>query len=272
MIEHIERGDDIREKKMSSHTVTGSRLVPEVGQHDIVKERIPDRRVWRSPTLAADRNRLSSIELRRLCSVDQFEFTTTEELPYIRDIIGQPRGVRAIEFGIKIDSSGYNIFLLGPTGSGRATAVRRFLERHAKEGRTPHDWAYVYNFKAPHKPRALMLPPGTGETLRDAMEGLVADLRRQIPLVLNTEDFRQGIEEIDRDLDRRREAIMGKVLSVAAEKQLSIVRASTGLAVVPMSNGQPIAPELFAQMPEEERRVIEERRLMVHVESLKNDV
>jgi predicted ATP-dependent protease len=111
-----------------------------------------------------------------------------------------------------------------------------------------------------------MLPPGTGETLRDAMEGLVADLRRQIPLVLNTEDFRQGIEEIDRDLDRRREAIMGKVLSVAAKKQLSIVRASTGLAVVPMSNGQPIAPELFAQMPEEERRVIEERRLMVQRE------
>lgn len=208
-----------------------------------------------------DKYRLPPQKLRRLCSIDHFQFTTTEELPHVREIIGQPRGVRAVEFGIDIDSPGYNIFMLGPPGTGRATAVRQFLERCAKEGEVPHDWVYVYNFKVPHKPRALMLPAGVGLKLRDGMVELVEELQRKIPLVLETEEFRQAVDEIESNLGRQRELIMEKVLAEAAEKQFAIVRTSTGLAVVPAVNSQPIAPEVFAQLQEEQRQVIEEQRL-----------
>jgi predicted ATP-dependent protease len=215
------------------------------------------------PPRQAFAHRLSPIQLRRPSRNERFEFGTTAELPYVRDIIGQPRGVRAIEFGIKIDGAGYNIFMLGPSGSGRTTAVRRFLERQAREGETPHDWAYVYNFKTPHKPRALMLPTGKGALFRDAMEGIVTNLRRQIPHVLDAEEFRQGVEELDGDLVRKRGRIMEELLLSAAEKQLSIVRASAGLAVVPISNGQPVSPENFAQLPEAQRQLIEENSQML---------
>lgn len=266
MIEHAERSGDIRNKKAISNSAIGSGLVEMAGERDMAKEREPDVSRRHRQSGSENRCKLSPQVVRRSCSIDQFEFTTTEELPYVRDIIGQPRGVRAIEFGIRIDSVGYNIFLLGPPGSGRATAVRRFLERHAKEGQTPHDWAYVYNFRESHKPHALMLSPGEGVKLRDAMERVVANLRRQIPLILDTEEFRQGVEKLDHELEGRREEIMGNVLKVAAEKQISIVRTSAGVAVVPASNGQPIAPNLLAQMPAEQRKVIEENRLAVQRE------
>jgi hypothetical protein len=204
--------------------------------------------------------RSSPRTLRRTCSIDHFQFATTQELPHVREIIGQPRGLRAIEFGIDINSPGYNIFMLGPPGTGRATAVRQFLERHAEKGDSPHDWVYVYNFEAPHKPRALMLPPGVGARLRDAMVELVAELQRKIPLVLDSEEYRQAVETIESDLGRQREVSMAKVLAKVTESQLAIVRASTGLSVVPAVNGQPMSPESFAQLPEERRTIIEEQR------------
>jgi lon-related putative ATP-dependent protease len=198
-----------------------------------------------------------------LCSIDHFEFNTTEELPNVQDIIGQPRGVRAIEFGIDIDNPGYNIFILGPAGTGRTTAVRWFLERHAKDNEVPHDWVYVYNFKAPHKPHALMLPPGTGIRLRDAMEELLVDLRSQIPLALDNEAFRQAIDEVERELEQRRKAIMQEVITKAARQQLAIVTAPGGLSVVPAFDGQPMPPETLAQLPEAQRKAVEAPRRAV---------
>lgn len=199
--------------------------------------------------------------LRRACSVDHFQFDTTEELPHVREIIGQPRGLRAIEFGIGIDSPGYNVFLLGPSGTGRATAVRQFLERRAKESEAPHDWIYVFNFKVPHKPRAIMLPPGVGAKLREAMGELVDELQRQIPRVLETEEFRLAADEIESGLGRRRESIMEKVLAEVTEKSFAVVHASSGPVVVPAANGQPLGPDVFAKLPGEQRRIIEEQRL-----------
>jgi hypothetical protein len=42
-----------------------------------------------------------------------FEFETTDELEDLSEIIGQPRAVDAVRFGLRINK-GYNIFALGP--------------------------------------------------------------------------------------------------------------------------------------------------------------
>lgn len=207
--------------------------------------------------------RLPTHALRRTCSIEHFGFATTEELPHVRNIIGQPRGVRSLEFGLDIDTPGYNVFMLGPTGTGRETALRQFLERHAENGEVPHDWAYVYNFKAPHKPRALKLPPGAGAKLRDAMAELVGNLQHQIPLVLDSKEFRQEIDEMKRGLERQTADIMEKIFANAAEMGFAIVPTSARLAVVPAHNGQPMAPETFALLPEAQRKDMDERRYIL---------
>jgi len=103
---------------------------------------------------------LSPDQLRYSIDPNNFEFETTADIEASTRIIGQPRGTRAIEFGVSIQNEGYNIFVLGETGTGRATAIKRFLQSHADEGETPKDWVYVNNFVSPHKPRAIELPPG----------------------------------------------------------------------------------------------------------------
>src|SRR5690349_12687248 len=97
-------------------------------------------------------------QLRRVCDPATLMFNTTAEVPPSAHIIGQPRGTQAIEFGIDIASPGYNIFVLGEEGTGRTTAIDRFLREHAATRSVPDDWMYVNNFAEPHKPRALSLP------------------------------------------------------------------------------------------------------------------
>ena len=70
---------------------------------------------------------LTPEKLRHTVDPNLFTFETTAELPPSTHIIGQPRGTHAIEFGIGIQSQGYNIYILGPMGTGRATAIERFL-------------------------------------------------------------------------------------------------------------------------------------------------
>ena len=85
-------------------------------------------------------------ELRRTCDPNQFSFKSTSELTDLSEIIGQDRATRAIDFGIEMPCPGYNIYALGPSGSGRATVIEDFLQRKAAKGTPPDSWAYVNNF------------------------------------------------------------------------------------------------------------------------------
>ncbi len=71
-------------------------------------------------------------------------------------------------------SQGYNIFVVGDSGTGRMTAIQQSLEARAAKEETPPDWVYVHNFSRPHSPRALALPPGRGASLRDDVAAFIA--------------------------------------------------------------------------------------------------
>ncbi|MCA9873614.1 MAG: AAA family ATPase [Anaerolineales bacterium] len=63
-------------------------------------------------------NPLPTESLRRPCNPEQFQFTTTADLPDLDDIIGQERAVEAIRFGIGIQHDGFNLFALGQMERG----------------------------------------------------------------------------------------------------------------------------------------------------------
>ncbi len=124
---------------------------------------------------------LSPESLRRTCRLEDLPFETTDDLEILDEIVAQDRAVQAISFGIGIRGTGFNLFALGPPGTGKATAVRRFLSREAAELPTPSDWCYVYNFADPHRPRAIRLSPGRARLFRRDCDSLVEDLKTGIP-------------------------------------------------------------------------------------------
>ena len=101
-------------------------------------------------------------ELYSCCTAEELPFRTTDDIAPLSETIGQKRALSALKFGLDIDSHGFNIYILGESGTGKLTTIRAILEDKAKNEPVPDDWCYVYNFKNTDIPRSLSLPPGTG--------------------------------------------------------------------------------------------------------------
>ena len=62
---------------------------------------------------------ISYKKLKYVCDPDVFKFETTESLLTNYKGVGQERAIASLEFGLNVDTKGYNLYLEGPTGSGR---------------------------------------------------------------------------------------------------------------------------------------------------------
>jgi Cdc6-like AAA superfamily ATPase len=103
---------------------------------------------------------LSPDALRTRFDPSQFDFDTTADLPAETQVVGQDRAVNALEFGMNIESEGYNVFALGPPGTGRRELVQHLLEEQAADEETPPDWCYVNNFDEEREPNIFQMPAG----------------------------------------------------------------------------------------------------------------
>ena len=69
--------------------------------------------------------------LCRNCDPTDLGFADTSTVPDVEGIVGQARAVEAVEFGVAMGHPGYNLFVEGSEGTGRYSAVRRYLEHAA---------------------------------------------------------------------------------------------------------------------------------------------
>ena len=101
------------------------------------------------------RNEISLERLRKICDPQLLGCQTSEEVKPLETIVGQERAVKALQFGLGIRGLGFNTFVAGMPGTGKETAIKRFLDEVAQDKPLPSDWCYVNNFKDPYCPHAL---------------------------------------------------------------------------------------------------------------------
>ena len=149
--------------------------------------------------MSAAKHEVAPEQLRKRTDPTQFPFETTADVSPLEEIIGQERAVRAIRFGLDIQSPGYNVFVAGLSGTGKGSIVRRFLTKLSADEPVPDDVLYVHNFEDPDSPRALFVPAGTGHRLRGSLAELIEDLQEQVAhprmclLQLVEEHHREGV-------------------------------------------------------------------------------
>ena len=196
-------------------------------------------------------------QLYQPCDLSQFAFQTTAELDDMTEIIGQMRAMDAIRFGTGIHHDGYNLFVLGPSGIGKDSMVRRFLETKVSDEHKPDDWCYINNFDQTHKPRTLRLPSGKGEDLRLRMEKLVDYLRSAIPTLFEGDEYRAKAGAIQEEFSKRQEQAFTELGDDAQKQQIALLRTPEGFAFAPLRNGEVIPPDEYEKLPEEEKKRVE---------------
>jgi lon-related putative ATP-dependent protease len=116
------------------------------------------------------------LTLEELCcrfSPESLSFDTTANLPVKHLSVGQERAVKAISFGLKIKSRGFNVFASGLAGTGKDSAILQELNSIARSEPVPEDICYVYNHKNPHSPKLLYFPAGLGRKFKCEIKELL---------------------------------------------------------------------------------------------------
>jgi lon-related putative ATP-dependent protease len=202
---------------------------------------------------------LSFERLKRSYDLKGFACETTETLPEIKGMIGQDRAIRAIEFGLNIDSPGYNIYVAGVSDTGRTSTVERILRELAAKKEPPNDWCYVHNFQDPDQPRRIGLSPGKGRQWQKEMKDVIGSLRTEIPKAFETKDYKERSTKISEGFEEQKRQLLSETEKKARERGFQIKRTPLGFAPIPLrSDGEPLSERQFEKLAPEQRKQIEE--------------
>lgn len=200
--------------------------------------------------------KLTSDQLYRKCDPSKFDFNTTADLEERLSALGQDRAIHAVELGIHIKSRGYNLFCLGPEGTGKTSLVKRILEKEAKNRKTPDDWAYVYNFDEPYKPTAMSFPAGQAAEFAKDVDELLDELADSLPEIIESEEYKAALGIIRQKYKAKKEEYINVLQKKAKGKRVSLLHMQMGLVVAPMKDGEVLSPDAFEQLPEEEKKLV----------------
>jgi predicted ATP-dependent protease len=194
-------------------------------------------------------------KLRWKCPVSQLGFKSTEDLEPSKEIIGQERALRALRLGLEMESPGYNIYVAGFVGTGRNTTIKRLLEELDKGETPPDDLCYVHNFKNPDMPSLIALPASYGKSLRNDMELLIETLQRNIPMILEDENYQENKKRLVESFKEREKELLKALEKQVEEKGFVLAQVQTGPytrpEVVPMVGENAVSMETLEKYVEE---------------------
>ncbi|MGE5626682.1 MAG: Lon protease family protein [Solirubrobacterales bacterium] len=200
-------------------------------------------------------------KLKRICNFEEeldFCKTSLDASP-LEGVIGQHRAVKSMEFGLNVNAPGYNIFVVGPTGTGKTTYTQAVVTRAAAKGRVPDDWCYINNFTDPDKPIAVSLPAGQGRIFQDDMEELISYLKVSIPKAFESSDYEQQKDNIIQAVQEKMEQSFHSLEDEAQKAGFSVKQMPTRFIFVPMKADRPLSPEEYDKLSVQERMELDEK-------------
>lgn len=201
---------------------------------------------------------INAQQLRSFCREAEFEFKTTDDIPDFEGIVGQDRAIEALSFAVEIDRPGYNMYLMGSTGIGKHTLLKRFLDKISAEKQSADDWCYVFNFDNPQQPNAIRLPAGEGREFRQDMRRLVQDLQSAIPSAFETEQYYTRQQEVRDSLQAKTREVFNALAEEAKEHNVILLRHDEDLTFAPVKEGKKLSNEEYEQLSKKDKSQYEE--------------
>ena len=167
-------------------------------------------------------------ELRWKCDPEIFEFTSTSDIEPIEGILGQERALKALRLGVELKGPGYNIYMAGLSGSGKATSVRQMLKVIGSTCPEVFDYAYVNNFHDSDRPMLLVFPKGKAKFFKRALHSTIEVLKQKIPQAFESERYIEKKKNIVSTYGKKEEELMGGFDAELRKKGMSLGQVKIG--------------------------------------------
>ncbi|MCE7793178.1 AAA family ATPase [Salipaludibacillus sp. CUR1] len=193
-----------------------------------------------------------------------FSFETTADMETLsNEMIGQERAEKAMSFGLSVEQSGYNLFVVGPTGTGRITYTQNSVAKLAGKRAIPADWCYVHNFEDPDRPLVISFTAGQGQKFRREMETLLIDIEREIRAAFSSDGYSKKklafMDNFRSDID----ALWKKADAFAMEQNIKLERTQSGINTVQLRFGNPMSVKEFNRLSDEDKERLKEKEKLV---------
>ncbi|MBX3709982.1 MAG: AAA family ATPase [Gammaproteobacteria bacterium] len=158
--------------------------------------------------------------LRKKIHATDLPFKTTNDIKILTQFLGQKRAIEALIFGIEIESHGYNLYAMGPSGIGKRFLINSILSEKAKKQPVPSDWCYIHNFNTPEKPIALELPAGLGQIFQQDMKLFINEMCHSVITFFESNEYQSGKKRIKISYNKKIKSIHEDLDSVEKIPQL----------------------------------------------------
>jgi predicted ATP-dependent protease len=172
-----------------------------------------------------------------------------------RSILGQPRAQSALEFGVAMQSPGYNIFVMGDPGLGRLSMITGHLDSLAETLPTPCSYAYVENFTNSREPRTIKLPAGQGQEFSKDIEKLIDNLLATFPAVFESPTYQQRKTSIERQFNQAYNNAVDVVENEALALNIALFREGEAISFVPVHDNNVLSEEQFARLAQTDKEL-----------------
>jgi len=209
-----------------------------------------------------EKYRVPADKLKKTCSIctDLNFCKTSKDVTLLEGVIGQDRAVKSMEFGLSMEAPGYNIFVLGPQGTGKTTYSQTVVSKVASRRKVPDDRCYINNFSEWDKPLAISLPAGRAKVFQKDIEKLIANLVVYIPKAFEGSNFQQQKDDIIQKTNKQMSEILRDIDKTAKNAGFAIQQAGPRILLIPLIEGRQMTQEEFNNLSEEERERIDEKR------------
>ncbi len=207
-------------------------------------------------------SKLKPEQLRWKCDPDIFEFASTSDIEPIEGILGQERALKALRLGVELRSPGYNIYIAGLSGSGKATTIKKMLETIGSTCPELYDYAYVNNFQDPDRPILLTFHKGQAKVFKRNLSSAIDVLKQKIPQALESENYIEKKKRIISEFNEKQQELMSEFDKELRKEGLTLGQVKVGEVarpdIVPLIDDQPV-PVFQLEQKIKEGKITEEQ-------------
>ncbi|UCG62195.1 MAG: AAA family ATPase [Candidatus Zixiibacteriota bacterium] len=195
---------------------------------------------------------LSFKELNFRVTYSPTKIRTSHDVAPCCGIIGQTKAIEAIKLGLNVKSPGYNIFVTGLSGTGRSTTIKLLLQQLDQKRPRLNDICYVNNFKNEDCPKVLIFAAGDGSRFKKDMHYLISSIRKVVPKIFLSEDYKDRQSRIIREFEGRQKDLINEFEERLTDAGFVMVQLQVGMGVrneiQPLVDGEPSSLEKLEKL------------------------
>lgn len=172
----------------------------------------------------------------------------------------QDRALDALDLGLGIKQRGYNIFVVGASGTGRTSTVEKILKQRAPKEETPDDLVLLYNFNDRDRPLAISLPASYGLKLKKSYDSLMEKVLYQLETAFETDRYLYSKQLIQEQCQKTTDEALKEIEREANLNSFVLSHSGASITLTPANaKGESLTEQEFERLTDEEKNLLEQK-------------